>query len=512
MRKIFIIALLSGLSHWSMAQTEVPINKKLRNVTIVEFKSPYKNIEVMVEKNKRFNSLEITDNSVYQRDRKNTAPLSDLKQGMRVILTIDYFQQKNRAEIKKIELDNDYYGNVSIEGIFEDLKGDIAYIDGQAVKLMNNKKIRGLDGWKGKTFASFSEMQLGALVKLRGKREIDGYVLAESGTVTPIISDEVEIQLRRAIGIAMKVTSNEITIGTKRLQLVTDLKLQDYINQIGMSLVPKYMRDLPNNHPDKIDFKFFIVNDEEANAFAFPDGITVINTGLLKTIENEAQLGAVIGHEITHVLYGHHAAKYKQTGKWKNLAPVIGVGTMLVTGSAEAGAVTLVMTELAVDMSKQSYSQKKENQADRVGLYYMANAGFDPREGMKFWRNKLVREQEKKEELAATAQSTDLALRLTGEGEPSIEDNDNNDAESSEKETKSTYDPSHPKVKERFDNMNYLLATAYANMDYDKLSEKSVGQSTYKTKVLDKIKPVKPVKFTKQPPVKKPAKKPVKKS
>ncbi|MEI7584475.1 M48 family metalloprotease [Runella sp.] len=496
MRNLPIIVLLSCLCNISVAQTEVPINQKLKNVTIVEFKPPYNKIEVMVEKNKRYNFLEITDRSVYQRDRKSTAPLSDLKQGMRVVLTIDYFQKSNRAEIKKVELDSDYYGSTSVEGIFEDLKDDVAYIDGQAVKLMANKKIRGLDGWKGKTFGSFNEMQLGALVKIRGKREIEGHILAESGTVTPVISNEVEIQLRRASGMAFKVTKTDIIIGVKKLPLVTDIKLQDYINRIGMSLVPKYMQELPIDHPDKIDFKFFIVNDEEANAYAFPDGITVVHTGLLKTIENEAQLAAVLGHEITHLLYGHHAAKTIQTGKWKNLAPVIGVGTAFATGSADAGIVVALMTEIAGDISKQSYSRKKENQADRVGLYYMSNAGYDPREGMKFWRNKFVREQEKKEDLAAKSQSMDLALGLTG---PSIEDSDNNDTENAEKETKSTYDPSHPKVKERFDNMNYLLATAYVNVDYNKLGEESVGRINYKTSVLDKIKIVKPAPKPKTP-------------
>lgn len=485
MKQCLMLSVMMIVNIVAFSQIEdVPIKQELKNVTIVEFKDPFKEIEVMVEKNSRYSVLGVTDKTIFRRDRKNTYSLSDLKQGMRVIATIDYFQTKNTASVRELVLDSKYYGSVSLEGIFEELRGDVAFIDGQAVKLSNGKKIKGVDGWKEKTFGSFAEMQLGGLVKIRGKREIEGYISAESGTVAPVLSSDDDRLLRRAMGLAMKVTRTNISIGKKNLTLVTDLKVQDYINQIGMSLVPKYMQKLGIDHPDKIDFKFYIVNDEEINAAAYPDGTAIINTGLLKAIENEAQLAAIIGHEITHVIYGHHANRMKKTGQWKNVPTALGVTAGAATGSAEIGAATLMLTEAVGDMSKQSFSRKKESQADRVGLYYMTTAGYDPREGMKFWKHKLMKELEEKEDQEAKKQGRNLALNLSGSTK--IED-ENDDQETKETATLSTYDPNHPKVIERFNNMNYLLATSYASTDFTKFGEQNIGRVKYKMIILDRF-------------------------
>ena len=457
------------------AQTEVPINLVLKNVTVREFKVPYKILPVLVEKDEsRYPVLEINEQTVFKKDRKTVLPLSNLKQGMRVVVIVDYLQKSNRAIAKEILLDPGYYGSTTLEGIYEDLIGERAFVDGQTVVLGKDKKLKGQEGWKGKEFSKFSDMQLGSSLKIRGKRDLEGMITAESGTVTPILMADDDRLLRKGISLVMKVDLNEIKIGTKkRMPIIATRALQDYITTIGDKLIPKYLKELPIDHPDRIDFRFYIVKDELVNAAALPDGVVLINTGLLKSLKNEAQLCAVVGHEVAHVLYKHHTAKMRNTNDWKGVP----IAAAVVAGSvygADAGLAVGLMTEVVAKMSMNSFSRKKESQADRIGLYYMVNAGYDPREAALFWQGRMQEAQQKMEEKQIRAAGQSLALSLTG-GSDLADDED--DKEEETQEAVSNYDPTHPKLKDRFVNINFLLATTYSNADYSKLK---TGEKEYR--------------------------------
>ena len=75
--------------------------------------------------------------------------------------------------------------------------------------------------------------------------------------------------------------------------------LQDYVNELGQSLVPK-------ETPAGTLFSFRVLDNPEPNAFALPDGRIYINSGLLLFVQNEAQLAVVLGHEIAHVTERHY--------------------------------------------------------------------------------------------------------------------------------------------------------------------------------------------------------------
>jgi len=118
------------------------------------------------------------------------------------------------------------------------------------------------------------------------------------------------------------------------------------------------------------------------NAFALPGGKTAAYTGLLKVCENESALAAVMGHEIAHVTARHGAQRMTQQ---------ILVSTAMSTASIsltnkDSRAMILGALGLGVQYGIQlPFSRGNESEADQIGLAYMAKAGYDPREAVRFW-------------------------------------------------------------------------------------------------------------------------------
>ena len=104
-----------------------------------------------------------------------------------------------------------------------------------------------------------------------------------------------------------------------KFKLLPDPDVQDYVARIGRSLIPAYQAELKTEDPRRIPFQFHVVVDDSANAFATPNGIVVVNSGMIELLENEAQLAAVIGHEIAHATH-EHTWRQQQYHKGKRLA------------------------------------------------------------------------------------------------------------------------------------------------------------------------------------------------
>ena len=143
------------------------------------------------------------------------------------------------------------------------------------------------------------------------------------------------------------------------------------------------------------DFRWkyhLIDNPKQANAFVLPGGKVFVYTGLFKYAANEAELAAVIGHEVAHALRSHGvkgAARKQNAGI---------VGALLQVGMGVAG----VDKQLAKSINQiygqgatlgyiRPYSRQNETAADSIGLMLMAEAGYDPRAALSFW-NKFGRQ------------------------------------------------------------------------------------------------------------------------
>ena len=102
----------------------------------------------------------------------------------------------------------------------------------------------------------------------------------------------------RRCGVASAVTEC-------KFKLVPDEEVQTYVSHLGQSLIPAHQRELTDGDSRKLPFRFFVVNDKTANAFALANGTVVVNAGLFAILENEAQLASIVGHEIARATQEH---------------------------------------------------------------------------------------------------------------------------------------------------------------------------------------------------------------
>ncbi len=175
--------------------------------------------------------------------------------------------------------------------------------------------------------------------------------------------------------------SEERDIGSKMAvqvraekRFLSDPAVNDYVNRIGQHIAR--LSDRPN-----LPYQFSIVEDKSLNAFALPGGYVYVHTGLLRELDNQAQLAGVLGHEISHIV-ARHSVKLLQEGLGLQIL------SALVFGGSSSATQTAVNVGLALVM--QGYSRGAEAEADEYGTLYMARAGFNP-EGMAQVMDKLAR-------------------------------------------------------------------------------------------------------------------------
>jgi predicted Zn-dependent protease len=166
-----------------------------------------------------------------------------------------------------------------------------------------------------------------------------------------------------------------------KFKLLPDDEVQAYVTKLGESLIPEYLKAVPDSDPAKLHFKFFVVIKKDPNAFALANGTFVIHSGMFDVVENEAQLSAVIGHEIAHATQEH---TWRQLNYHKNALLALSIASAFAAGYGANNLAQLgQMIEGAV---RNGYSRSLENQADRIGLEYMVKAGYDPRQAPQLWK------------------------------------------------------------------------------------------------------------------------------
>lgn len=127
-----------------------------------------------------------------------------------------------------------------------------------------------------------------------------------------------------------------------------------------------------------------LVEDEKANAFCLPGGEIVVYTGILPVAQNEAALGTVLGHEMAHAISRHGAQRVLQ----QNIAQTAMTGVAVSLSDMDYDKQRVVMGALGAGAQfgiLMPFSRKHESEADQIGLIYMARAGYDPQESIRFW-------------------------------------------------------------------------------------------------------------------------------
>ena len=167
--------------------------------------------------------------------------------------------------------------------------------------------------------------------------------------------------------------SQEIQMGQQAAQdvaqsigLYNDSKVQSYVANLGKRMAAQSER--PN-----LPWEFHVVDDASVNAFALPGGFIYVTRGLMASINDEAELATVLGHEIGHVTYRHSV---QQISKAQLAQLGLGIGSILSSDIARFGQ--LASAGLSILFLK--YGRDAENQADQAGFRYALKQNYDVRE------------------------------------------------------------------------------------------------------------------------------------
>ena len=161
--------------------------------------------------------------------------------------------------------------------------------------------------------------------------------------------------------------------------LLQDKKLNTYISDVGN-------RVLAQSQKAPFNFTFSIFNSSAINAFATPGGYIYINKGLITTVDNEAQLAGVIAHEIAHANSRHVASIIEKSQKL-NIAMLAAIiaGAFLGGGGEATAAIAAFSVAGATSLSLK-YQREHEEEADRLGITYLVDAGYYPQAMVEFLR------------------------------------------------------------------------------------------------------------------------------
>jgi predicted Zn-dependent protease len=147
---------------------------------------------------------------------------------------------------------------------------------------------------------------------------------------------------------------------------VADPELANYVDQVGQRLAAVSDRKLP--------YEFKVLNNSVPNAWALPGGKISINRGLLTELQSEAELAAVLGHEIVHAAAGHGA----QSMSKGMLLQAGAAGAALATQGTEYAGLAQLGAGLGAQLITQKFGRDAERESDHYGMLYMARAGYDP--------------------------------------------------------------------------------------------------------------------------------------
>ncbi len=180
-------------------------------------------------------------------------------------------------------------------------------------------------------------------------------------------------------------------------------------NKIKNSVV-RYMAD--NNLSDMLDgysWEFNYVDSDQVNAWCMPGGKVVVYSGIIPITQNETGLAVVMGHEIAHAIADHGNERMSQ----ELIRTAGGVGLMVALNEQPQETQAMWMTVYGIGTEVAAmlpYSRLHESEADRMGLIFMAMAGYNPQEAPLFWQRMSMQGGAKPPEFLSTHPSDETRV------------------------------------------------------------------------------------------------------
>ncbi|MFZ0639104.1 MAG: M48 family metallopeptidase [Candidatus Acidiferrales bacterium] len=199
--------------------------------------------------------------------------------------------------------------------------------------------------------------------------------LAQSDTVKPGTESDVNAIGNRKVGHGPDMYSiqREIALGKELSQevekvskLIQDPVIVGYVNKVGQNLV--------RNSDAEVPFTIKVIDDEHFNAFALPGGFFYVNTGVILHADEEAELAAVMGHEIAHVAARHQTRNATKA----NIMQIASIPLIMTLPGTWAGYGIYEGMNFAIPMTYLKFGRDAEREADYLGIQYMYKAGYDP--------------------------------------------------------------------------------------------------------------------------------------
>jgi predicted Zn-dependent protease len=166
----------------------------------------------------------------------------------------------------------------------------------------------------------------------------------------------------------------------KETPISKDPQVRALVEKVGKRIAASAGKDLPN-----AQWEFVVFESKEANAFCLPGGKVGVYTGILPITKDEAGLATVLGHEVAHAA-AHHGAERMSEAMLLQMGGQ-GLGVALSGSDPRVQQYASTAYGLGAQLGRElPHSRKQESEADRIGLTYMARAGYRPQEAVKFWQ------------------------------------------------------------------------------------------------------------------------------
>ncbi|MBK6905715.1 MAG: M48 family metalloprotease [Rhodocyclaceae bacterium] len=212
------------------------------------------------------------------------------------------------------------------------------------------------------------------------------------------LAQAIEINLGKVFDAAKSVAQSrqvanlsepeEVTLGDEiasrtlsAYPLVDNEPLQRYVNSVGRWVA------LQSERPS-LPWRFALAQSDQMNAFAVPGGVVLITSAMWMSLQNEAELACVIGHEVAHIVRKHHLALLEQ-------GALIEAGKNLIDAGIQGGSGKDLAKRMALGEGAELFTRKldrgAERDADADGVVYAARAGYDPAACLSFIQRMAAR-------------------------------------------------------------------------------------------------------------------------